>query len=78
MAQTVVVVSSQLVTTLSALAYLRTCNITGTDLRVLSLERLAQVHAAHAFEEELIHLAHGMVIAVSLENSAPCQQSLKD
>ena len=57
MAQTVVVVSSQLITTLSALAYLRTCNITGTDLRVLSLERLAQVHAAHAFEEELIHLA---------------------
>ena len=57
MAQTVVVVSSQLVTTLSALAYLRTCNITGTDLRVLSLERLDQVHAAHAFEEELIHLA---------------------
>jgi hypothetical protein len=57
MAQTVVVVSSQLITTLSALAYLRTCNITGTDLRVLSLERLDQVHAAHAFEEELIHLA---------------------
>ena len=57
MAQTVVVVSSQLITTLSALTYLRTCNITGTDLRVLSLERLDQVHAAHAFEEELIHLA---------------------
>ena len=59
MAQTVVVVSSQPITTLSALAYLRTCNITGTDLRVLSLERLEQVHAAHAFEEELIHLAAG-------------------
>ena len=79
MAKTVVVVSSQLITTLSALAYLRTCNITGTDLRVLSLERLDHVHAAHAFEEVLISLAaRGMVIAVSLENSAHCPKSLKD
>lgn len=57
MARTVVVVSSQLITTLSALAYLRNCNINGTDLRVLSLERLDQMHAAHAFEEVLIRLA---------------------
>ena len=57
MAQTVVVVSSQLITTLSALAYLRNRNIIGTDLRVLSLERLDHVHAAHPFEEVLIRLA---------------------
>ena len=57
MAQTVVVVSSQLITTLSALSYLRNCNINGTDLRVLSLERLDQMHAAHVFEEMLIGLA---------------------
>ena len=57
MARTVVVVSSQLITTLSALAYLRHRNIHGTDLRVLSLERLDHVHAAHAFEEVLIRLA---------------------
>ena len=57
MARTVVVVSSQLITTLSALAYLRNRNIIGTDLRVLSLERLDHVHAAHPFEEVLIRLA---------------------
>ena len=57
MARTVVVVASQLITTLSALAYLRHRNITGTDLRMLSLERLDHVHAAHAFEEVLISLA---------------------
>ena len=57
MARTVVVVSSQLITTLSALAYLRNRNINGTDLRVLSLERLDHVHAAHPFEDVLIRLA---------------------
>ena len=57
MARTVVVVSSQLITTLSALAYLRNRNINGTDLRVLSLERLDHVHAAHPFEDGLIRLA---------------------
>ena len=57
MARTVFVVSSQLITTLSALAYLRNRNIIGTDLRVLSLERLDHVHAAHPFEEVLIRLA---------------------
>jgi hypothetical protein len=57
MARTVVVVSSQLITTLSALAYLRHRNIHGTDLRVLSLEQLDHVHSAHAFEEVLIRLA---------------------
>ena len=57
MARTVVLVSSQLITTLSALAYLRNCNITGTDLRVLSLERLDQMHSAHAFEKVLVSLA---------------------
>ena len=51
MACTVVLVSSQLITTLSALAYLRSCKINGADLRVLSLERLDQMHSAHAFEE---------------------------
>ena len=57
MACTVVLVSSQLITTLSALAYLRHRNIHGTDLRVLSLERLDQMHSAHAFEKVLVSLA---------------------
>jgi hypothetical protein len=57
MPQTVVVVSSQLITTLSALAYLRSCQINGTDLLVLSLEKLDHMHHAHAFEEVLVRLA---------------------
>ena len=57
MACTVVLVSSQLITTLSALAYLRSCKINGADLRVLSLERLDQMHSAHAFEKVLVSLA---------------------
>ena len=57
MSCTVVLVSSQLVTTLSALAYLRSCKIEGADLRVLSLERLDQMHSAHAFEKVLVSLA---------------------
>ena len=57
MACTVVLVSSQLITTLSALAYLRHRNIHGTDLRVLSLERLDQMHSVHAFEKVLLSLA---------------------
>jgi len=57
MACTVVLVSSQLITTLSALAYLRSCKINGADLRVLSLERLDQIHSAHAFEKVLVSLA---------------------
>ena len=78
MARTVVVVSSQLITTLSALAYLRNRNINGTDLRVLSLERLDHVHAAHPFEDVLFAWLRVMVIVVFLENSALCQQSQKD
>ena len=57
MACTVVLVSSQLITTLSALAYLRSCKINGADLRVLSLERLDQMDSAHAFEKVLVSLA---------------------
>ena len=57
MACTVVLVSSQLITTLSALAYLRSCKINGADLRVLSLERLDQMHSAHAFERVLVSIA---------------------
>ena len=57
MACTVVLVSSQLITTLSALALLRSCKINGADLRVLSLERLDQMHSAHAFERVLVSIA---------------------
>jgi hypothetical protein len=49
-ARIVVLVSSQLITTLSALALLRICKINGAALWVLSLERPDQVHSSHAFE----------------------------
>ena len=57
MACTVVLVSSQLITMISALAYLQSCKINRAVLRVLSLERLDQMHFAHDFEKVLVRLA---------------------
>ena len=50
MAQSVVVLSSQLITTLSALAYLRWRGIRGTRLEIVSLYRDDLSHSAKAFQ----------------------------
>ena len=57
MAQIVVVLSSQLITTLSALAYLRWRGIRGTRLEVVSLYRDNLSHSAKAFQPLLQDLA---------------------
>ena len=57
MAQSVVVLSSQLITTLSALAYLRWRGIRGTRLEVVSLYRDDLSHSAKAFQPLLQDLA---------------------
>ena len=57
MAQSVVVLSSQLITTLSALAYLRWRGIRGTRLEVVSLYRDDLSHSAKAFQPLLLDLA---------------------
>ena len=57
MAQSVVVLSSQLITTLSALAYLRWRGLRGTRLEVVSLYRDDLSHSAKAFQPLLRDLA---------------------
>ena len=57
MAQSVVVLSSQLITTLSALAYLRWRGIRGTQLEVVSLYRDDLSHSVTAFQPLLQDLA---------------------
>ena len=57
MAQSVVVLSSQLITTLSALAYLRWRGIRGTRLEVVSLYRDDLSHSVTAFQPLLQDLA---------------------
>ena len=57
MAQSVVVLSSQLITTLSALAYLRWRGLRGTRLEVVSLYRDDLSHSAKAFQPLLQGLA---------------------
>ena len=57
MAQSVVVLSSQLITTLSALAYLRWRGFRGTRLHVVSLYRDDLSHSAKAFQPLLCDLA---------------------
>ncbi len=57
MAQSVVVLSSQLITTLSALAYLRWRGLRGTRLQVVSLYRDDLSHSAKAFQPLLQGLA---------------------
>ena len=57
MAQSVVVLSSQLITTLSALAYLRWRGIRGARLEVVSLYRDDLSHSAKAFQPLLQDLA---------------------
>ena len=57
MAQSVVVLSSQLITTLSVLAYLRWRGIRGTRLEVVSLYRDDLSHSAKAFQPLLQDLA---------------------
>ena len=57
MAQSVVVLSSQLITTLSALAYLRWRGLRGTQLEVVSLYRDDLSHSAKAFQPLLQGLA---------------------
>lgn len=54
---TVVVGSSQLITTLSALAYLRWRGIQASVLRIVSLKAGELIHASSAFEQELQCLA---------------------
>jgi hypothetical protein len=56
-AQSVVVLSSQLITTLSALAYLRWRGLRGTQLEVVSLYRDDLSHSAKAFQPLLQDLA---------------------
>ncbi len=56
MAQRVVVLSSQLITTLSALAYLRWRGLRGTRLEVVSLYRDDLSHLAKAFQPLLQRL----------------------
>ena len=57
MAQSVVVLSSQLITTLSALAYLRWRGIRGTRLHVVSLYQDDLSHSTKAFQQLLQDLA---------------------
>ena len=57
MAQSVVVLSSQLITTLSALAYLRWSGLRGSRLAVVSLYRDDLSHSAKAFQPLLQGLA---------------------
>ena len=57
MAQSVVVLSSQLITTLSALAYLRWRGIRGTRLHVVSLYRDDLSHSSKAFQPLLHQLS---------------------
>ena len=57
MAQRVVVLSSQLITTLSALAYLRWRGLWGTRLEVVSLYRDDLSHSTKAFQPLLQDLA---------------------
>lgn len=57
MAQSVVVLSSQLITTLSALAYLRWRGLRGTRLEVVSLYRDDLSHSTRAFQPLLRDLA---------------------
>ena len=57
MAQSVVVLSSQLITTLSALAYLRWRGLRGTRLEVVSLYRDDLSHSTKAFQPLLRDLA---------------------
>ena len=57
MAQSVVVLSSQLITTLSALAYLRWRGIRGTRLEIVSLYRDDLSHSTKAFQPLLQDLA---------------------
>ena len=57
MAQSVVVLSSQLITTLTALAYLRWRGLRGTRLEVVSLYRDDLSHSAKAFQPLLQGLA---------------------
>jgi hypothetical protein len=56
-AQSVVVLSSQLITTLSALAYLRWRGVRGTRLEVVSLYRDDLSHSTKAFQPLLRDLA---------------------
>ena len=55
--RTVVVGSSQLITTLSALAYLRWRGIQASVLRIVSLKAGDLIHASSAFEQELQRVA---------------------
>ena len=57
MAQSVVVLSSQLITTISALAYLRWREIRGTRLEVVSCYLDDLSHSAKAFQPLLRDLA---------------------
>ena len=57
MSQSVVVLSSQLITTLSALAYLRWRGLSGTRLEVVSLYRDDLSHSTRAFQPLLRDLA---------------------
>ena len=65
MAQSVVVLSSQLITTLSALAYLRWRGIRGIRLEVVSLYRDDLSHSTKAFQPLLLDLAAQMGITAS-------------
>ena len=56
MALSIVVLSSQLIATLSALAYLRWRGIRGTQLEVVSLYRDDLSHSNKAFQLSLIHI----------------------
>ena len=58
MAQSIVVGSSQLITTLSALAYLRWLGIRGAQVQIVSLQHDDLVHAASAFVSVQMALAH--------------------
>ena len=57
MAQSIVVGSSQLITTLSALAYLRWLGIRGAQVQIVSLQHDDLVHAASAFVSVQVALA---------------------
>ena len=58
MAQSIVVGSSQLITTLSALAYLRWLGIRGAHVQIVSLQHDDLVHAASGFASVQVTLAH--------------------
>ena len=62
MAQSVVVLSSQLITTISALAYLRWRGLRGTRLEIVSLYRDDLSHSAKAFQPLLQGLAAEVVM----------------